>query len=173
MKVNGRTKRWVYGAAAVALLVSAVSTAHAMGKRSTASAAPAPASTVTVWISSLESRDGKLILKADPIDWYFGKDADRIFAERDPEGAKQIGGAPDGYYIVDDDKTLTTFEISPDAEVLMQLYHPDAIQWNEKISLAQFEQALNGKTGSGQSALPYHLTVEDGKIVKIVQQYIP
>ena len=171
MKRNGRAKRWVYGAAAVILLVSAVSTAQAVGKRSPAGSAPE--STVTVMISSLESKDGTLVLTGDPIDWYFGKEADRVFAERDPEGAKEIGGAPDGYYIVNDDKTLETYEVSPEAEVLMQLYRPDAIQWNEKIELSEFTRLLQDKTDIDQSAFPYHLTLKDGKIVKIVQQYTP
>jgi len=171
MKVNVRAKQMVYGTAAVLLLLSVMSTANAVGERPAANAAAER--TITVWISSLESKDGKLVMKADPIAWYMGKDADKVFAEHDPEGAAEIGGAPDGYYIVNDDKTMEAYEVSPQAEVQMQLYHPDAIKWNEKISLQQFIRALDEKATFDQTGFPYHITLEDGKIVKIVQQYIP
>lgn len=171
MKIQRRAKRLLYGSLAAALLLSMVSTASAVGKRSAPSTAPETA--VTVMISSLESKNGRLVMKADPIEWYQGKDADKIFAEREPDGAAEIGGAPDGYYIVNDDKTLSTYDVSAQAQVLMQLYDPYTIKPNEEITLKQFIAALGGNGTLDQTGFPYHLTLKDGQVVKIVQQYIP
>ncbi|WP_058303650.1 hypothetical protein [Gorillibacterium timonense] len=171
MKIHGQAKRILYGSLTAVLLLSMVSTANAVGKRSSVGATPE--TTVTVLISSLENKNGQLILTADPIEWYQGAEADKVFAERDPEGAAEIGRVPDGYYIVNDEKTLETFDVSAQAQVLMQLYDPYTIKWNEEITLNQFIEALDGKGTPDQKAFPYHLTLKDGKVVKIVQQYTP
>ncbi|MMZ68267.1 hypothetical protein D1872_309330 [compost metagenome] len=90
-----------------------------------------------------------------------------------------MDGAPDGYYIVNDSKEQEKVEVQADAEVLMQLYDRDGtyagadIQWNEPVTLNKFESLYDNKTIVDLSVFPYHLTVKDGQVVKIVQQYIP
>ncbi|MEO3944323.1 hypothetical protein [Gorillibacterium sp. CAU 1737] len=164
-------KAILYGCLATAVVLTAVTTASLMNKKSVAHAEPE--TTITVLISSIENKDGRLLLKADPIAWYQGDEANKIFAERDPEGAAEIGGVPDGYYIVNDDKTETTYELSDQAEVLMQLLNPKEIKWNEEISVSQFVEVMDHKENYDQTVFPYHLTLKDGKVVKVVQQYLP
>ncbi|WP_223067325.1 hypothetical protein [Paenibacillus caui] len=135
--------------------------------------------TFTAYIHTIKQTDGTTYVNVDPISWYQGEAADRIFKELEPEGYKELGGSPDGYYIVNNTEEHDSYAVKPDAEVLMQLYdrdgHPENadIRWNEPITLDKFVTVL-GKGGLlDPASFPYHITVQDGQVVKIVQQYIP
>lgn len=134
---------------------------------------------LSVYIHTLQTEDGKTVLTADEIEWYEGADADRIFAELDPEGAAELGGTPDGYYIVNDSDVLSTYPIADKASVLMQIFDHTGnledldINWNENISLGQFEEAFAKTDIFDLSQSPYHLTIQDGQVTSIVQQYTP
>lgn len=131
----------------------------------------------TAYVDELQQENGKLYLIVDRIGWYQGEEADKVFEQRNPDSG--IDGAPDGYYIINDSKEQDKFEVSSNAEVLMQLYDRDGtvkgteIQWNEPIALSKFESLYDNKNIVDLSVFPYHLTVQDGKVTKIVQQYIP
>ncbi|MFS0869558.1 hypothetical protein [Paenibacillus xylanilyticus] len=131
----------------------------------------------TAYVDDLQQENGKLYLVVDKIGWYQGEEADRVFEQRNPDSG--IDGAPDGYYIINDSKEQEKVEVSADAEMLMQLYDRDGtvqgttIQWNEPIALSKFESLYENKAILDLSVFPYHLTVQDGKVTKIVQQYIP
>lgn len=133
----------------------------------------------TVYIHTIQSDNGKLSITADEINWYQGAEADRVFAERDPEGAAEIGGAPDGYYIVNDVDTLRAYPIAEDAKVTMQIYDHTGnmedldIKWDEPITLQQFVDHFNTTEILDLSQFPYHITFQDGVITSIVQQYVP
>lgn len=165
-------KRVLNGVLALVLLLSLVTTVHAVGSKTVAASTSGNESQLTVILSSIEKHDGHVSLVADKIEWYEGEEANRIFAERDPEGAAQVGGALDGYYIVNDSHDLQTFSVSNQATVLMQLYDPYTIQWNQSITLDQLVSAFAEKDNF-QSGYPYHLTIKDGQVTQIVQQYIP
>ncbi|WP_150274999.1 hypothetical protein [Paenibacillus tepidiphilus] len=133
----------------------------------------------TVYIDSLQSHGHKLVLDADEIGWYEGPAADKVFAERDPESAAELGGAPDGYYIINDSDTLASYPVAPDAKVVMQIHDRTGniedldINWNEEIALSQFTGEFAKKDIIDLSQSPYHLTIRDGEVVSIVQQYTP
>ncbi|WP_051507120.1 hypothetical protein [Saccharibacillus sacchari] len=137
--------------------------------------------TYTVFINSVEKDTaGALQLETDRIGWYTGEAADKLFLEANPDAAEELGGAPDGYYIVNNDLTEVKLPVAADAEVLMQIYDQTGnyedmeINWNEPISPDKFDAQYNNPLGLlDLSAFPYHITVKDGVIVKIVQQYIP
>ncbi|MDR9856547.1 hypothetical protein RJP21_23370 [Paenibacillus sp. VCA1] len=162
----------------IALLIMTTS-ASAVGTDKEYTPVPPSEDTVTALISSIKQENGHLVVQADPIEWYEGDAADQKFKEREPEAAEELGGAPDGYYIVNDDQTLETYEIAPDAKVLMQLYDHDGtyegmeIQWNEPVSLDKYVAIMNNDKLMDMKSFPYHLTIKDGKVVQIVQQYIP
>ncbi|PYE50096.1 hypothetical protein HUB98_28920 [Paenibacillus barcinonensis] len=131
----------------------------------------------TAYIEGMRVEDGKLMLSVDKIGWYQGEEANTVFKQRNPDAG--IDEAPDGYYIVNDNKEQEQVEVKADAKVLMQLYDHDGtmqgaeIKWNEPVSLSKFE-ALYGDTRiMDLSVFPYHLTIQDGKVIQIVQQYIP
>lgn len=134
---------------------------------------------LTVYIHSLNTADHQTTLTADEIGWYEGAAADAVFAEREPEAAAEIGGVPDGYYIVNDSDTLTAYPVAPDARVTMQIYDHTGnleeldVNWNEALSLQQFIQEFARTDVFDLSGSPYHLTLQDGVITSIVQQYTP
>lgn len=141
---------------------------------------PVPRSedTVTVMISSIEHKNGSLYLQGDQIEWYEGAEADQKFLEHETD-IGDMTHAPDGYYIVNDQEKLDSFEIDPNAQVLMQLYDHDGtfegvdVKWNEEVSLGKFLDIYHNNSLLDVSTFPFHITIKDHKVVKIVQQYIP
>ncbi|MNJ68129.1 hypothetical protein D3C77_643490 [compost metagenome] len=114
---------------------------------------------------------------ADPILWYEGQEAEAVFAKYEPGAG--IDGPPDGYYIINEDGDLTSYPVAHDAEVRMQIYDRTGniedieIFWNEQISVEKFEGLFDHIEGLDIRDFPYHLTIEDGQITRIVQQYVP
>ncbi|MNV61925.1 hypothetical protein D3C71_1544520 [compost metagenome] len=109
--------------------------------------------------------------------WYEGKEAEQAFAQYEPDAG--IDGPPDGYYIVNDDEKLQKYPLANDVEVLMQIYDHTGnvedidISWNEHISLQKFAQLFEHTELLDVRDFPYHLTIENGQVTRIVQQYIP
>ncbi|MDQ0192012.1 hypothetical protein [Paenibacillus wynnii] len=164
---------------AMLLFLSLITTASTVGTRVDAQSS-GPTQSLTVYIQSLQSGNGKLSIVADEIDWYQGESANQVFAEREPEAYAEIGGTPDDYYIVNDSDTLTSFSLADNLAVTMQLFDHTGnaedldIHWNEIITPQQFKDAFSNTADVldlGQ--FPYHITVQDGVITSIVQQYIP
>lgn len=173
-----RMKRHALGITLTILgLTACISTASAYSNTTYEPIARTP-NTITVFIDGIKDHGGKPSLDADQIEWYEGKDADAAFAKHEPDSG--LTSAPDGYYIVNDDETLKTYEVDPHAVVLMQIYDHDSLystttEWNKSIPLKKLE-TLFGEGDGGQvdvSQFPYHLTLKDGKVVRIVQQFIP
>lgn len=136
---------------------------------------PKTEDTHPAYIAGIYTKNDITYIEADYIQWYEGIEADRVFREKYPDSG--LDGAPDGYFILNDNPKLLTLEVSQDAEVRMQIYRRSDesksmdIQWNEPLSLDKFKSIF-----ASQELLhdyPYHLTVKDGKVVSIVQQYIP
>ncbi|GIP22003.1 hypothetical protein J22TS3_22780 [Paenibacillus sp. J22TS3] len=135
--------------------------------------------TRTVYIKQMKTSDGHVRITVDPIGWYVGKEADRKFKEREPEAFKEIGGAPDGYYITNDSKRTASYQVASDAKVMMQIYDRTGkmedidLKWNEKVSLNKFKSIYRNTKLMDVREFPYHITIKNGQVVKIVQQFIP
>lgn len=163
---------------AVLLFLSLITTASTGGDRVDADSGGGDQK-LTVYIHSLQSVNGNSYIVADEIEWYQGDQAYDIFAEREPEAAAEIGGPPDDYYIVNDSETLTTYPLADEATILMQLYDHTGnitdldIQWNEEISPAHFIDQYGKTDIIDLSQFPYHITIHNGEITSIVQQYVP
>lgn len=162
----------------VLLFFSLVTTASTVGTRAEAQSGD-KVQHLTVYIHDLQSKNGITYLTADEIEWYEGKEADRIFAERDPEAAAELGGVPDSYYIVNDSDSLTSYPVKDHAAVTMQIFDHTGniedldIRWNESISFDQFTAEFAKTDIFDLSQSPYHLTIQDGQVVAIEQQYTP
>lgn len=80
---------------------------------------------------------------------------------------------PNGYFIENIDPTPTTLMVSPAAEITMETYETgepgDKV---ERIDLETFATLMNDPK-LHWNKLPYHVTVENGMVTKIVEQYIP
>ncbi|CAM4332329.1 hypothetical protein L1N85_17360 [Paenibacillus alkaliterrae] len=131
----------------------------------------------TAFIDQVEKKENRYVLTIDSIEWYEGEQAVRKFLEREGDG--EMEGPPDGYYIIDDDADLKDLPIAGDAEVFMQIYNRTGnileadIVWDEQISVDKFVELIQTEDDLNIKGFPYHLTVKDGEIVRIVQQYIP
>lgn len=135
--------------------------------------------TITAYIKEVNHSEGGTSLIVDPISWYQGEAANKAFKELEPEAYAEIGGVPDDYYIVNNTEENIPYPVDNQAEVLMQLYDhtglPEDVQinWNESISLNKFEALYTHKELLDLAGFPYHLTIKDGRVLKIVQQYVP
>ncbi|MFC4307295.1 hypothetical protein [Cohnella boryungensis] len=140
---------------------------------------PVPQSpdTRVAYLGQIVQENGSLMLDADFIEWYEGEAADRVFREQEQD--PEMTEAPDGYYIVNPDNTIEKLPVAADAKVFMQLYNRTGdpaeadIRWNEQISLDKFRALLAEDGELDIKQFPYHLTMENGVITKIVQQYVP
>lgn len=133
--------------------------------------------TITVYLNAVNLAPDGGSLTGDPIMWYQGEEASATMAEREPEVG--IDGPPDGYYIVNDTEEAANYPVSPDAVVLLQIYdrtgQPQDIEIvaDEAVSLHRFGELFPMTDLLDLSQFPYHLTLENGKVVRIVQQYVP
>ncbi|WP_379136212.1 hypothetical protein [Paenibacillus sp. sgz500958] len=163
---------------AVLLSLSLITTASTVGTQVDAEAGEA-SQNLTVYIQSLHTDNKGLSITTDEIEWYEGESAAIIFAEREPEAAAELGGPPDDYYIVNDSDLLTTYPVADDATVTMQMFDHTGqmedldIQWNESLPLQQFSEEFGKTDIIDLSGFPYHITIKNGVITSIVQQYIP
>ncbi|WP_308637963.1 hypothetical protein [Paenibacillus silvisoli] len=157
-------------------LAACISTASAVDNKGYSPVTQTP-DTITAYISGMNEQGGKLLLLADPIAWYEGEAADAVFVKEEPEAG--LDYAPDGYYIVNDDETAEALEVDPKAAVIMQIYDRGGslvnagAEWNQAISLGKFESIYHSDGLIDVSQYPYHLTLKNGKVVRIVQQFIP
>ncbi|MBB3113473.1 hypothetical protein FHS18_005585 [Paenibacillus phyllosphaerae] len=168
-------KKSIIGAAMLTSLVVFISAAYAVGEDY--KPVQQTPETQTVFVTGVSQANGTLTLTTDAIDWYEGTEADRVFLEREPDSG--LDATPDGYYIVNDDEQAKAYPVDPKAEVLMQIYdHTGNIEeldtnWNETITLDKFASIFPNSDILDLSQFPYHLTITDGVVTKIVQQYIP
>ncbi|WP_424765594.1 hypothetical protein [Paenibacillus sp. sgz302251] len=131
----------------------------------------------TGFIDQIEKQDDRYVLSFDRMEWYEGEQAVQKFLEREGDG--EMEGPPDGYYIINDNSTLISLTIAEDADVRMQIYNRTGniaeadILWDEQISIEKFVELMNTEDELDLKGFPYHLTVKDGEVVRIVQQYIP
>lgn len=138
---------------------------------------PQTSETQAVYIDSINQKNGKTYVTVDFIEWYEGEDANVIFRER--EGDSEMTETPDGYYVVNDEMELQTFEIAADAQVLMQIYNRTGnideadTEWNEVISVDKFFEEMSDTTEMNLEEFPYHLEIHEGIIGKITQQFVP
>ncbi|BBI34263.1 hypothetical protein [Cohnella abietis] len=138
---------------------------------------PRNSQTQASYIDQIYQQDGKTYIKADFIEWYEGEEANKVFREKEQD--PDMTEAPDGYYIVNDDTQLQTLEVADDVKIYMQIYNRTGkieeatTNWNEQIDLSKFLTLLSDSSEMNLKDYPYHLTIENNKITKIVQQFIP
>ncbi|HSJ49787.1 MAG TPA: hypothetical protein VLA90_00685 [Actinomycetota bacterium] len=113
-------------------------------------------------------------LEFDLAEFYTGDEANEIAAERGDEVP-----VPNDYYIVNDNPRLRTLTLSRDLEI-------DLLDWNRccdetfSLSLGDFADAIasadpteiDGHLTYG-AASQYWLTVDEGQVTRIEEQYLP
>jgi len=138
---------------------------------------PTNSQTHAAYINKIYQENGKTFVTVDYIQWFEGEAANKVFLEHNKDSG--LDEAPDQYYILNENSKLRTFEVTDDALVYMQIYNKSGnlddldVNWNEQISLNKFREAFADSDIFDLGVYPYHLTIENNKVVKIVQQYIP
>lgn len=135
--------------------------------------------TYTVFINKIErnTNTDHYDLTVDPINWYIGEAANVEFNKENPDSG--IDGAPDGYYITNEDTQTYNYAVAANPKVLMQIYdHTGKWQdidtnWDEPVSIQKLNAIFQKPDLLDPTAFPYHITVKDGQVTKIVQQFIP
>jgi hypothetical protein len=132
---------------------------------------------LTVFIHNINETNDTTTIMADEIQWYEGEEANKQFHKHESDAGDLE--APEGYYIVNDNLDLQLLRISANAQVFMQIYGKPGIEAepelipNESISLKQFKALFNQMDRLDLRDYPFHLTIQNGEVVKIVQQFIP
>jgi hypothetical protein len=110
-------------------------------------------------------------LTVDVIQFLTGEAAVNAHHEEHPD---EPDGPPNDYYIVNANPRLRTLEVSPDVTVaLVRLHEGDAEldpgTWEELPDYL----AINPPDDDRLSWNPYWLTLEDGVVIAIEEQYLP
>jgi hypothetical protein len=105
--------------------------------------------------------------------WFGGEDAIRYSAE---DGAESP--PPNDYYIRNLDPTVLVLEVDPEVRVTSVWYHyPETNELtSEPITFEELVEALTGEVDDTIIAMrfsPWWITIEDGLVTMIEEQYIP
>ncbi len=117
------------------------------------------------YIKNFDVKTG--LVTFDPIEWV----TDDNVTRKKELGLNDKDGLPDGYYIYNPSKQTESLKLSKNCEIYI-------IFWNN-MGVADEERLINQdglvKRLKEASALgyPYHLTVKDGQIIKMQEQYVP
>jgi hypothetical protein len=108
----------------------------------------------------------------DLIVWFMGREAGYAATEDGEEWP------PGDFYVRNEDPTQIVLPVSPDVEVTSVWFHYDATQQleNRPITYEEFVTAMTGEpVGAEMNMLsdPWWVTVRDGRVVAIHEQYVP
>lgn len=86
----------------------------------------------------------------------------------------QTGECMNGFKIVNQNPQLRTFTIAANAPIAMQTYSQDTDGnniYNQPITLQQLDSAVTAN--STLAMVPYWITIENGIVTSITEQYVP
>ncbi|WP_163100076.1 hypothetical protein [Peribacillus alkalitolerans] len=129
----------------------------------------------TAFINIISNEDGTYA-EVDEIEWYEGEQAN-LEAEKDGDCYEEDGKCvvPDGYYIRNTNDEIQDLSFDSNTSVLMQTFQiekTNEVNWDQEISFDEFLKEWNNSRERYQN-IPFHLVIEDGKIISITEQYIP
>ena len=124
------------------------------------------------WITEIDASGS---LTFDLAYFYTGEEANEVAAERGDETP-----VPNDYYIVNDNPKLRDLAVAPDVTI-------SVFDWNRccdervTVDLATFADVMSNPDGFVENdgrlyygqASPYWVTVEDGAVTEIEEQYLP
>lgn len=128
------------------------------------------------YIKKVYAKSGKNYLNIDYIQWLTGSAAEK--AMREDGQCSKTGECIvfDDYYIRNQNPILRTFEISPEAKIVMQTYNAEQtgiVGNSQEITLDQFKNIYSSNSQLGLRDVPYIVEISNQQIVKITEQYIP
>jgi hypothetical protein len=122
------------------------------------------------FIKSVDLNASPATMVFDPASFLTGDEANAAAAERGDEVP-----VPNDYYIVNDNSKLQTLELSPNADIELvdwkrccdKMFKPDWQKFQDSFTLAEPTGRYKGTFSH------YWLTVKDGEVVRIEEQFVP
>lgn len=102
----------------------------------------------------------------DLITLLFGKDATAEWVKKHPD---EPDGPPEGYLLINDNKKLRTITFAPDVTIKVVDFNAPNPSVTKPIQLADFPHHLAGEKNA---PLPYWLTVEQGVVTLVEEEYL-
>lgn len=129
------------------------------------------------FIRHLDEEDGSVYISFDQAEWFDSPQAEKAIQEdglcADPEHGCE---PPNGFYIRNLDDETVAFQVSNQVVILMQtLSHRSDGSYNsdERIDLNRFRQAVRCACTTHLRLVPYWITLDNGVVVTIREQYVP
>jgi len=128
------------------------------------------------YVKKVYAKGGANYLDIDYIQWFMGDAAEKAMREDGecPKTGECI--VLDDYYIRNVNLLVRTFEITPETKIIMQTYNSEntgIVNNNQSITLAQFKNIFSGSSQTHLKDVPYIIEIQNQKIVKITEQYVP
>ena len=126
------------------------------------------------FINGIYEQNGKRYLKYDEVEFFLNKDINDNIAEREAikDGklkAEDVGKVPCEFYIRNKDKSLETYEISPNAYIYICGYRNNLNALDlQKVNYESFKNL-----GFDHESFLAYIYVENNVIVRIEEQYRP
>ncbi len=129
------------------------------------------------YIKKFYEKNGKRYLEIDYIQWFTGDAAEKAMREDGECYSDEECIVFNDYYIRNVNPLIRTFEIEPAVEIRMQTYNAGNvaadISWNELITYAELKGIFSSAGYSHLKDVPYIVEIQNQKIMKITEQYIP
>lgn len=116
-------------------------------------------------------------VSADYLQWFTGEEAN--IAAREDGAIPADETVPNPFYIRNDNPQIRSLTLSPAAPIVLQAcFDPGPCVITVGVSVDQWTDLVGGGEPNGWSwygggALPYWLTLRDGEIVQVIEQYLP
>jgi hypothetical protein len=128
------------------------------------------------YIKKVYEKNGRRYLDIDYIQWFTGVAAEK--AMREDGGCPKAGECMvlNDYYIRNVNPLIRTFEITTDAEIIMQTYDAERtgiVNDNQPITFTQFKNIFITSAKPHLKNVPYIIEISNKIIIKITEQYIP
>jgi hypothetical protein len=117
------------------------------------------------------------VVSADYVQWFTGEEAN--VAAREDGAIPEDETVPNDYYIRNDNPQIRQLALSPAAPIVLQAcFDPGPCVTTVGVTAEEWTELVGGGepdgwTWYGGGVLPYWLTLRDGDIVQVVEQYLP
>ncbi|MBU1177588.1 hypothetical protein KJ903_00035 [Patescibacteria group bacterium] len=127
------------------------------------------------YITKVYDKDGKRYLDIDYIQWLTGEDAKQAMVEDGLCESVADCVVTNDYHIKNQNSKIRTFEISTDTKIYMQTLDIETkgINWDQEITYDIFKGLFATEVIEQQQYIPYHISIKDGIVIEIAEQYIP
>ncbi|NFK77710.1 hypothetical protein FDA95_03675 [Clostridium botulinum] len=130
------------------------------------------------FINEIYEQNGKRYLKCDEVEFFLNKDANDRTAEKEAikDGKKILtddGRIENGYYIRNKDKSLETYEISPNVDIYVCKHRINTNTNTVDLEKVSYEKSKTLDYFYGHNNALNYIYLENNVVVRIEEQYRP